>query len=355
MIIETQKVKVKWGRRTKSHYEKKGYIYTALDDEFEVDVTDLSNGSHAKVKYVCDYCNGKNQFETKDKYREFKKILKARKTNNKDCCGHMECKNKKVHEVYINNLVDNDLTFGHKFPHLISEWSVKNIKTPFHYSYGSESKVWWICGKGHEWEDTILHRTGSERSCPYCSNYRVCLDNCLQTLRPDLALEWHPALNGKLTPYDITCGTDKKYWWRCANGHNFYTSPSSRTSKGNNCPICRESKGEKRVRSFLESKQISLKSQYEFNGLVGLGCKNLKFDFAIFNKDNDLISLIEYDGEFHFNKYYEDDGHERLIEHDKRKNQYCNDNDIPLLRIPYWNFDNIEEILTMELTKYNLF
>ena len=31
------------------------------------------------------------------------------------------------------------------------------------------------------------------------------------------------------------------------------------------------------------------------------------------------------------------------------KNKYAMDNDIQLIRIPYWEFDNIEEILKREL------
>ena len=71
----------------------------------------------------------------------------------------------------------------------------------------------------------------------------------------------------------------------------------------------------------------------------------LRFDFAIF--DNDKIShLIEYDGEFHFRKLYESHDFERQKLHDKLKNEYCVKNNIPLIRIPYWEKDNISEILT---------
>ncbi|MED3562272.1 zinc-ribbon domain-containing protein [Bacillus xiapuensis] len=352
MIID-QKVKAKWTRRTRKHYESKGYLYTGNEDEFFINVNDLSEGSHTLVKYTCDYCLGENQKEEKDKWKVYKDLLKQRKTTNKDCCGSMECKSKKLNETYINNLIESKETLGHKFPNLVLEWHPKNEKSPFQYSYGSEYKVWWICEKGHEWEDSALHRTGSNRGCPYCSGRKVCIDNCLQTIRPDISREWHPFKNGDSTPFDVTCGSDKKIWWICRFGHEFYSSIVNRTTGGNGCSICKESKGEKKIRLFLDKNNINFKPQYEFNGLVGLGGKNLKFDFAIF-KDSKLELVIEYDGEFHFNKYYDDDGYEKIVEHDKRKNQYCIENHIPLLRIPYWEFNNIEEILQKELAKYDL-
>jgi len=61
--------------------------------------------------------------------------------------------------------------------------------------------------------------------------------------------------------------------------------------------------------------------------------------------------LIEYDGEFHFKKFYEDDGFETLQIHDKMKDEYCKNNNIPLLRIPYWDYDKIEEIVRKTLIK----
>lgn len=59
--------------------------------------------------------------------------------------------------------------------------------------------------------------------------------------------------------------------------------------------------------------------------------------------------LIEYDCAYHFGKLYENDGYEIRVIHDKKKDDYCKQNNIPLLRIPYWEFDNIENILSKEL------
>jgi hypothetical protein len=282
-MLAEQMVKVKWTRRTKTHFESKGYTYTKIDEEFEVNVHDLTSGSHTHVKFICDYCNGKNQIEESSKWKAYKKLLIQRKTTNKDCCSHGDCKNKKVHETFINNLFESKETLGHKFPNLINEWSSKNSTDPFMYSHGSEAIVWWECKNNHEWKDSVLHRTN-----------------------------------------------------------------------GRGCPICGESKGEQKVRKFLEINKINFEAQYDIKGLIGVNGGLLKFDFSILDSKNNLICLIEYDGEFHFGKYFEDQKYENTLIHDERKNNYCKNSNIPLLRIPYWQFDNIEEILHEELIKYKL-
>ena len=56
MLLE-QKVKVKWNNKSKAYYESKGYKFTKLNEEFEVNIKDLLQGSHSIIKYKCDYCN----------------------------------------------------------------------------------------------------------------------------------------------------------------------------------------------------------------------------------------------------------------------------------------------------------
>ena len=40
---------------------------------------------------------------------------------------------------------------------------------------------------------------------------------------------------------------------------------------------------------------------------------------------------------------------QKTIKNDEIKNKYCKDNNITLIRIPYWDFDNIENILKEHL------
>ena len=132
-------------------------------------------------------------------------------------------------------------SLGEKYPELILEWNKKNSKNPFEFTYGSKKKVWWICDKGHEWETTIDNRTTNKRGCPFCckSNRRACIDNCLATLNPELAKEWHLTKNGELNPNNITVSSSKKVWWICSTcGKEWQSSVSNRNRLGNGCPFC---------------------------------------------------------------------------------------------------------------------
>ena len=78
-----------------------------------------------------------------------------------------------------------------------------------------------------------------------------------------------------------------------------------------------------------------------------VGGGTCKFDFGIFDNNNNLLKLIEYDGEFH---YIEVDylNSKTVKENDIIKNEYCKKNNILLTRIPYWEKNNITLNLLME-------
>jgi len=138
--------------------------------------------------------------------------------------------------VRINHLTANDLLSVN--PNLASQWHpTKNGQlTPSDVTPHSKKKVWWVCPKGHVWEASINRRSyGSD--CPYCTGHAICDDNCLATLNPSLASQWHPTLNGQLTPKDVTPHSKKKVWWLCQKGHSWQTSIVCR-SYGSGCPYC---------------------------------------------------------------------------------------------------------------------
>lgn len=123
-------------------------------------------------------------------------------------------------------------------PRLSKEWHpIKNRGlTPKDVTPGSHKRVWWLCSKGHEWQAEIWSRNGGT-GCPYCSGRFAHDGNCLQTIRPDLSKQWHPTRNGKLTPRDVTPGSDKKVWWVCSNGHEWRAIVHCRNA-GTGCPYC---------------------------------------------------------------------------------------------------------------------
>lgn len=104
----------------------------------------------------------------------------------------------------------------------------------------SGKKVWWRCEKGHSWQASVISRTNLNAGCPFCAGkLPVPGENDLGTLRPDLAVEWHPDRNKSFTPSDCTISSGRKVWWRCKEGHEWQSVVSARTGKDNcGCPYC---------------------------------------------------------------------------------------------------------------------
>lgn len=105
---------------------------------------------------------------------------------------------------------------------------------PSTVSYGSATKMPWVCSLGHRWLASPNQRThGDSAGCPYCTNRLAWPGyNDIATLRPDLAAEadgWDPAT---LVP-----GSHEKRAWRCTQGHTWTAQVKSRAS-GVGCPYC---------------------------------------------------------------------------------------------------------------------
>lgn len=113
--------------------------------------------------------------------------------------------------------------------------------------------------------------------------------------------------------------------------------------RGRRCSVCNESKGEQFIRKYLYTNNLKFISQYE---IAECRDKNpLPFDFVILNFDNSIKYLIEYDGEFHHLPLFGKTHFYYLKRHDEIKDKYCRENNIKLIRIPYWEYDNIVNIL----------
>ena len=121
-------------------------------------------------------------------------------------------------------------------------------------------------------------------------------------------------------------------------GTEYEATPTSfMDSEKGNCNVCRlkTSRGENIICEILKSESIDFMREYRIDGCMDV--RPLPFDFAIF-EDGALSGLIEYDGRQHFESIEHFGGEESLlgtIKRDGIKNQYCQENDIPLLRIPY--------------------
>lgn len=69
------------------------------------------------------------------------------------------------------------------------------------------------------------------------------------------------------------------------------------------CGCLKQSHGAFLIEKFLQEHNIKFKKEYTFYDLKSPNKGTLRFDFAIFDKNNNLIQLLEYDGEFHFPQF----------------------------------------------------
>ncbi len=124
-------------------------------------------------------------------------------------------------------------------PDLLKQWhpTLNDSVKPENVTSGSGQKRWWICEKGHSYQDSPSHKKAG-RGCPICSNKQIVAGiNDLESLQPKLASEWHPSRNGDLLPSGISPGSNRKAWWLCKKGHEWESVIASRL-RSSGCPVC---------------------------------------------------------------------------------------------------------------------
>lgn len=278
--------------------------------------------------------------------------------------------------------------------------SIKQYVENFGYTLlnsveGSKEMMNLICPKGHEWDVNFGDFKFGKR-CPHCKN-EAKKEEQLQKIKEIMASEGYELLEEKY----INNSTPMKT--RCPLGHEFYVSPNNfkkgrRCSEcykfkkltyeyvcfffyeegyevlsnqytlandkikvkcphghifeisyakfysGRRCSQCKKSSGEQEVENILRKYNLEYKYQFIFKD-----CKRimpLPFDFYL----PQYNTLIEFDGEQHFkNNRFKNTNLEDIQERDMIKTKYCEDNNIKLIRIPFWDFDKIEKIICQEL------
>jgi len=116
------------------------------------------------------------------------------------------------------------------------------------------------------------------------------------------------------------------------------------------------SRGEQTVYDILEELGLDhgtdFKTEYKFKNLLGIGNRQLRYDFVVFDKEE--LMLIEFDGRQHYKpvRFQKDDSDEKVQQiyemtrcHDKRKNKFAKKHEYPLLRIKYSDVNNAKELI----------
>lgn len=105
------------------------------------------------------------------------------------------------------------------------------------------------------------------------------------------------------------------------------------------------SRGETVIAEFLKNNQVRFKREHYKRGCLNENKSYVLF-FDFFLPDYNMV--IEFDGVQHF----KGEGLKRIQANDKKKNAFCRKKGIKLLRIPYWNFNQIEDIICEFLDKH---
>ena len=129
----------------------------------------------------------------------------------------------------------------HTHPILCKEWDVElnyPLK-PEQFSRGSNSIVSWICPKGDKFKMSIDNRAIGGRGCPICAGKKVNDRNSFKSNYPDLALLWHPTLNGKTELVSISSGSSRQVFWMCLDGHEYQRKLKDQVKQNGQCPTCK--------------------------------------------------------------------------------------------------------------------
>ena len=207
-----------------------------------------------------------------------------------------------------------------------------------------QNEVYWNChcdcGKDCTVRGRELRR-GDTQSCGCLRDKLISADLRNQVFGNLTVIE----RNYENNPYDGT------FWvCKCSCG-NIIITAARRLKNGHTSSCgCLYSKGEDKISFILRNAHINFKKQFMFKDCLTEKGNKCKFDFAILEKDT-LKYLIEYDGIQHFERSYWN--LTKIQKRDQIKNEYCNKNNIPLIRIPYTHLKDLKlDDLLLERTKF---
>ena len=253
--------------------------------------------------------------------------------------------NKKIKIICPVHGIFEQYTFNHSVGDGCPRCANKNITTEIFIKKSNEihnnkydyslveyvntyTKVTIICPEHGGFEQTPNAHTNSQKSqgCPMCKydKHRLKIEDFISRSNEIHENKYDYSLveyKDNTTKVKIIC-----------KEHGVFEQTPKNHLKTQGCPICSESKGEYKVRMYLEKNNIKYIIRYTFKD-----CRNiytLPFDFYL----PDYIMCIEYDGIQHFESIDFFGGQETLSNNkirDNIKTKYCKENDINLLRIRY--------------------
>lgn len=286
-----------------------------------------------------------------DKYDYSKVIYLNKRTKIKIICPiHGPFYQLPGNHVNRGCLLCGHISKGHNNTIRYEEFLKKSIEShDIKYEYiidsykGAKYKVDIICPIHGEFKQLAFHHMNGA-NCIECDRRRRDKN---QTLTQDEAINKLISIHGKKYDYSkVKYINYKSKIVIICQEHGEYTKTYSQHSIGRGCSKCDMSLGERKIFKYLNDNNTNFISEKTFPD-----CKNinvLSFDFYI----PSLNTCIEFDGIQHFESIEYFGGNDRfnyMKKCDEIKNNYCINNKIKLIRIPYYEIENIEDILNKEL------
>ena len=244
-------------------------------------------------------------------------------------CGCPLCRGEKIHNAFIKS-----------HEQYIEELRMinPNIKVLEKYN-GAQTPILHKCLiDGYEWSpvpESILQGSG----CPKCGHIKT--GNSSKITNEEYVARLRE-INPNIIALEEYINAQTPILHKCLiDGYEWHIRPKN-TLNAVGCPKCRESKGERKIRLWLDEHCVLYETQMKFENCCDI--QPLPFDFCI----SSLNTVIEYDGRHHYEPVDIFGGQEQFEiqqKHDKIKNEYCKNNGISILRIPYYKYDSIEEEL----------
>jgi len=237
-----------------------------------------------------------------------------------------------------------------------AEEKIKKICLDNNYTYKSfeylnnTTEIYLKCSQNHEWSSLYISIVNRHTRCPKCVSINKGKLKRLHQMDAELLIyNKCEKYNYKLLNKDFIYTTSHKTILKLKcniDGHYWSSTYNNYINLDRCCPLCNNSKGELEIYKYLINKNIFHIREFKFDN-----CKNifkLPFDFYL----PEYETCIEYDGEQHFKIIEYWGGEKRLNQtkiNDKIKTEYCKNNNIKLIRIPYTEIKDINTILDNEM------
>lgn len=291
-------------------------------DKNEIHSRLICKGSERKFWFDCTMCR-----------HSFQSVLYTLKNNN-HCpyCTHQRLCEDDCNYCFLKSCASHQMAYA---------WSAKNVVQPRQVFLQSNKKMIFDCVVcNHEYETTVTHYYNRGGSCIYCSNHKLCDNDCELCFTKSFAS--HPKVHcwsdkNTLIPREVFKGSNKRAIFNCDKCTSEFDSILYNVLTGYWCPYCKN-KSEAKMVAFL-STYPECRKQLRFEWCRFSVTNNIMpFDFGIGNV------LIELDGEQHFTQISNWDTPENVQVKDKEKIRKCMEQGYSIIHISqldvwYDNYD----------------